>query len=154
MRAGLVSRRGTAHGTPNPWPLHCCHSCILRHLDHGCDGAVEEVTVEKDTWPSDDGYDKKTKWLIATLLRSARVRAGWRSSIKSHTRRRPRDRGCIPRTLREWVTQADRDSGIGNIPPAAAEETFCAQRDVLDMVAQNEAIGVRQSRGCLSMAFR
>jgi hypothetical protein len=36
---------------------------------------------------------------------------------------------------------------IGSIPPAEAEENFYAQRDVLDMVARNEAIGLRQTRG-------
>ncbi|GAA4227010.1 hypothetical protein GGQ68_004386 [Sagittula marina] len=47
----------------------------------------------------------------------------------------------------DWFNNRRLPGPIENIPPAEAEETFYAQRDVLDMVAQDEAIGLRQIRG-------
>ena len=35
----------------------------------------------------------------------------------------------------DWFNNRRLLGPIGNIPPAEAEETFCAQRDVLDMAA-------------------
>ena len=47
----------------------------------------------------------------------------------------------------DWFNNRRLLGPIGNIPPAEAEENFYAQRNVLDMVAPNEAIGLRQIRG-------
>jgi transposase InsO family protein len=44
----------------------------------------------------------------------------------------------------DWFNNRRLLGPIGNIPPEEAEENFYAQRDVLDMVAYNEAIGLRQ----------
>jgi transposase InsO family protein len=46
----------------------------------------------------------------------------------------------------DWFNNRRLLGPIGNIPPEEAEENFYAQRDVLDMVAYNEAIGLRQTR--------
>ncbi|RAK15613.1 hypothetical protein ATI53_102136 [Salipiger aestuarii] len=47
----------------------------------------------------------------------------------------------------DWFNNRRLLGPIGNIPPAEAEENVYAQRDVLDMVARIEAIGLRQTRG-------
>lgn len=45
----------------------------------------------------------------------------------------------------DWFNNRRLLGPIGNIPPAEAEENVYAQRDALDMVALNEAIGQRWS---------
>jgi len=47
----------------------------------------------------------------------------------------------------DWFNNRRLLGPIGNIPPAEAEQNFYAQRDVLDMVARNEDIGLRYPRG-------
>ena len=47
----------------------------------------------------------------------------------------------------DWFNNRRLPGPIGNIPSAEAEEAFYARRDVLDMVAQDEAIGLRRIRG-------
>jgi transposase InsO family protein len=43
----------------------------------------------------------------------------------------------------DWFNNRRLLGPIGNIPPAETEANFYAQRDVLDMVARNEAMGLR-----------
>ena len=43
----------------------------------------------------------------------------------------------------DWFNNRRLLGPIENIPPAEAEQNFYAQHDVLDMVAQNEATGLR-----------
>ena len=43
----------------------------------------------------------------------------------------------------DWFNNRRLLGPIGNDPPAEAAQNFYAQRDVLDMVARNEAKGLR-----------
>ena len=101
---------------------------------------LTEAGIQPSVGSVGDSYDNALAKTIDGLCRTERIhhQGPWRNM-----------QDLEMATLRwlDWFNHRRLLGPIGNIPPAEAEETFYAQRDVRDMVAGNEAIGLRENRG-------